>query len=215
MTSSSQKPIEKFQKIKVQKPADQIIDQIKHQISTGILTPGDRLPSERALAEKFGVGRGHIREAIKKLEFYGILKTLPQSGTFVAGVGVKALDGLIANVLDLKKEDLRSLLETRRIVEVNAAKLAAKRATKSDIIQLIKVHEEFRRQIKANNTGISEDHLFHLKVAESSKNPVLNSLITLITPEVTVGPPANPKGFPMAKTLCPTFNLSESPSSAN
>jgi GntR family transcriptional repressor for pyruvate dehydrogenase complex len=183
MTATKQKPIEKFQKIEVKKPAEQIIDQIKLQISAGALKPGDRLPSERAFADKFGVGRGHIREAIKKLEFYGILKTLPQSGTFVAGIGVKALDGLISNMLDLKKEDLKSLLEIRRILEANAARLAAERATKSDVIQLIKVHEAFRRKIKENGPNLSEDHLFHIKIAEFSKNPVLRSLIALITPE--------------------------------
>ena len=160
------------------------MDQIRHQIASGELNPGDRLPSERAFADAFGVGRGHVREAIKKLEFYGILETLPQSGTFVAGIGTKALDGLITNVLDLKKEDLKSLLEIRGILEVNAAKLAAERATKSDIIQLIKIHEAFRRKVKENDSGISEDHLFHLKVAEFTKNPVLHSLISLITPEI-------------------------------
>ena len=184
MALTSQKTIEKFRELELKKPADQIIEQIGNQISTGILKPGDRLPSERAFAEKFGVGRSHIREAIKKLEFYGILKTLPQSGTFVAGIGVKALEGLLSNMLNLKKEDLNSLMETRRILEINAARLAASRATKPEVIQLIKVHEEFRRQVTKHGSGISEDHLFHLKVAEFSKNTVLRSLISLITPEI-------------------------------
>jgi GntR family transcriptional repressor for pyruvate dehydrogenase complex len=59
-----------FKEIEVEKPADLIIKQIRQLISSGRLKPGMRLPSERVLAERFGVGRGHIREALKKLEFY-------------------------------------------------------------------------------------------------------------------------------------------------
>ena len=69
-------------------PADKIIKQIRNLITSGQLNPGDKLPSERKLAEKFGVGRTSVRDAIRKLEFYGILKTLPQSGTVVTGIGL-------------------------------------------------------------------------------------------------------------------------------
>ena len=65
-----------------------IIYKIKDLINFKNLEPGDKLPSERMLAEKFGVTRSNIREAIQKLEFYGLLKSIPQSGTFVANIGV-------------------------------------------------------------------------------------------------------------------------------
>ena len=84
--------IEHFREIDLKSPSDIIIQQIKGLISSGVLRPGDRLPAERALAERFRIGRWHIREAIKKLEFYGILKTLPQSGTIVTSLGAKALE---------------------------------------------------------------------------------------------------------------------------
>ena len=69
--------------IQVESPAEKIILQIKELINSNQLKPGDRLPSERLLSEKFGVGRSYVREAILKLEFYGLLKTSPQSGTYV------------------------------------------------------------------------------------------------------------------------------------
>lgn len=87
------------------KPADILIQQIKDLISSGILRAEDRLLSERVLVEHFGVGRGHIREAVKNLEFYRILKAIPQNGTSVANLGVKAREGLISNILTLEKED--------------------------------------------------------------------------------------------------------------
>lgn len=176
--------IEHFREIDVKKPAEIIIQQIKGLISSGVLKPGDRLPSERALTERFGVGRGPLREAIKKLEFYGILKTMPQSGTFVANFGVKALEGLISNVLGLEKEDLESLMETRAILEIQAARLAAMRATDLEVEEIAKAHNEFQKQVEKGNPGLEEDLLFHLKIAGCSKNSVLRSLITLITPDI-------------------------------
>ncbi len=184
MSTTTAPLIENFQELELKKPADLIIGQIRDLISSGVLKPGDRLPSERAFADRFGVGRGHVREALRKLEFYGILKTVPHSGTFVASLGVKAIEGLIVNILDFEKRDLDSLLETRNILEINAARLAAERASRSDIAELTKLHEEFSKQVSNQDTGLAEDHLFHLKIAECSKNTLLRSLITLITPDI-------------------------------
>jgi GntR family transcriptional repressor for pyruvate dehydrogenase complex len=176
--------IDHFREIDLQSPAEIIIQQIKELFSTGVLSPGDRLPPERALAERFGVGRGHIREAIKRLEFYGILKTLPQSGTIVASLGVKALEGLISNVLGLDRNDLESLLEIRFILEIHATKLAATRASEKEIAELRQSHEEFCHQVEGGSFALEEDLLFHLKIAECSHNTVLRSLLGLITPDV-------------------------------
>jgi len=173
-----------FSEIEVKKPSDYIIQQIRDLISSGVLNPGDRLPSERILAERFGVGRGHVREAIKKLEFYGILRTLPQSGTVVASLGVVALEGLIANVIGLEKDDWESLIETRALLEIHAARLTASRATDPEIEALRKLHDTFVDQVNRGVDGLDEDMLFHLKIAELSKNAVLRSLVGLITPDI-------------------------------
>jgi len=70
--------LENFTTLKQETPVDKIILQIRTLITSGQIKSGDKLPSERKLAEKLGVGRTHVRDAIRKLEFYGILKTLPQ-----------------------------------------------------------------------------------------------------------------------------------------
>jgi len=184
MSAQAQRVIEHLHEIDLQTPADVIIRQIKTLISSGILKPGDRLPAERALMERFGVGRGYIREALKKLEFYGVLKTRPQSGTVVASLGVKALEGLISNVLNLEKDDLVSLMETRALLEVQAARLAASRASAGEVRELRRTHEEFQKQVEGGSSGLEEDLMFHLKVAECSHNSVLRSLIGLITPDI-------------------------------
>ena len=93
--------IDNFRKIEAGKPVDTIIKQIKKLLVSGQLKPGDRLPAERKLAEKFGVGRTHVHDAIKKLEFIGILKTLPQSGSIVTNLDVSALELPVSDVLEL------------------------------------------------------------------------------------------------------------------
>jgi len=186
MKNYKQISLSHFKQIKFEKPSDLILKQIGNLISSGILKPGDRLPSERFLADRFGVGRGYIREAIRKLEFYGILKTYPQKGTFVVSLGVKALEGLISNVLNLDREDFISLMEVRGLLEINAARLAALRITDKEIEEMEQALSDFRKQVENNNAGLGEDLLFHLKIAKFSKNRVLNSLISLMSTDIFI-----------------------------
>jgi len=182
--SASKIMLENFQEILIESPADKISRQIRGLITSGQLNPGDRLPPERKLAEKLGVGRTHVREALQKLEFYGILKTLPQSGTIVAGMGITALEGLISDVLKLDDSDFASLVETRVLLETHAAILAAKRRTKDDIISIQKALDAYENKVNRGEQAVEEDLLFHLKIAEASKNSVLKSLMLIITPDI-------------------------------
>jgi len=170
--------------IEIQKPSDIILEQLKSLVASGVLKPGDILPSERELSIRFGVGRGHVREAIKKLEFYGILKTLPQNGTYVASLGVKSLEGIISNVLNLEKQDFKSLLETRSLLEIQAARFTALRISDDEIQVLEKAQTEFRAEVESGKSGLDYDLAFHLKIAAYCQNSVLRSLIALITPDI-------------------------------
>ena len=176
--------LENFQEIVVVSPADKISRQIRGLITSGQLKPGDRLPPERKLAEKLGVSRTHVREALQKLEFYGILRTLPQSGTIVAGLGITALGGLISDVLKIENSDFSSLVETRVILETHAATLAAQRRTPEDLIKIQKALAAYKAKVRQGEQGVEEDLMFHLKIAEASKNSVLKSLMLIITPDI-------------------------------
>ena len=180
----SEKLLSNFQEIVIEKPEDKIIRQIRSLITSGQLKPGDRLPPERKLAEKLGVGRSYVRDAIRKLEVYGILKTLPQSGTIVAGIGIAALEGLISNVLQLEESHFTSLVETRVLLEVESTRLAAERRTEDDIMNLKQALEAYRKKVKNDEQAVEEDLMFHLKIAEASKNSVLRSLMLIITPDI-------------------------------
>ena len=100
----------------------EIISKIRDLINHKNLEPGDKLPSERMLSEKLGVSRSNISEAIQRLEFYGLLKSMPQSGTFVANIGVVAMNGMIEDILRLQEPDFKSLVETRILLELKDLK---------------------------------------------------------------------------------------------
>lgn len=176
--------LKNIEPVRIEKPSDVVLKQIKNIISTGELKPGDKLPPERILAERFGIGRGYIREAIKRLEYYGILKTIPQSGTLVANLGVSLINGLIASIIQLEKDDFRALIETRSILEIEACRLAALRANKEEFEKLDSLFCAFKDKVMKGMDGLEEDLLFHLHIADMAGNQVLRSIIMLITPEV-------------------------------
>ena len=176
--------LDNFEEIVYSKPSDIIINQIKNLIVTGQLKPGERLPSERKLSEKLSVSRSAVRDAIKKLEFYGILKTLPQSGTVVAGIGPTALQGLISEVLDIDGSDFKSLVETRIILEINSARLAAERRTEENIRKIAAALEKYHKKLVTGKQTVEEDLMFHLEIAEATNNSVLKSLMMVIIPDI-------------------------------
>lgn len=178
------KSLENFNQIKIETPVDQIIAQIKELITSGQLKAGDKLPPERLLSQRLGVSRTHLRNALKKLEFYGILKALPQSGTVVAGMGLPALEGLITDMLHLQGNDFKSLVETRAILETSAVQLAAENRTDKDLIEIQKALIAHKEKVNKDEYAVEEDLLFHLKIAEASKNSVLTSLMLIIVPDV-------------------------------
>lgn len=173
-----------FEQIKIESPIEKIMKQIQSLITSGQLVPGDKLPPERKLAEVLGVGRSHVREAIRKLEFYGILKTQPQSGTVVAGLGITALEGLITDVLKLGNTDFASLVETRVILECNSARWAAERRTDKDLANIQKALDAYSDKVAEGEQAIEQDLMFHLAIAEASKNSALTSLMLIITPDI-------------------------------
>lgn len=174
----------KIEKIKWQKPDELILEQIKQLIASGEIKPGEKLPPERALAEKFGIGRGYVRTAIKKLEFYGILKTMPQNGTIVSETGVTILEGLLSNIISLENPDYNTLLETRRIIELQTVKLAAERCRPADAQKLNNAFNNYFAQLKDGYDAIEEDILFHIRIAETAKNQILRSIIMIISQDI-------------------------------
>ncbi len=164
-------------------PTDKVISKVKELISSGVLKPGDRLPAERKLAMDLGFGRTQVREALHKLEFYGIIKTLPQSGSIINGLDINTLDGLISDVLNLQDYDFFSLVETRLVLEVNAIRLCAERRTEKDLIELKKAHDNFVRNFDTPER-VQLDFAFHRAIAEGSHNTVIKAMLLIVIPDI-------------------------------
>jgi GntR family transcriptional repressor for pyruvate dehydrogenase complex len=167
----------------IERPTDIVISKLKEMITSGQLKPGDKLPAERKMATDFGVGRTQIREALHKLEFYGIIKTLPQSGSVINGLDITTLDGLISDVLDLQQYDFYSLVETRFVLEVNAIRLCAERRTELDLKKLEKAQQNFLKYYDTPNR-VSHDFAFHRAIAEGCHNPVFKAMLLIVIPDI-------------------------------
>ncbi|WP_406682859.1 FCD domain-containing protein [Seonamhaeicola sp. MEBiC1930] len=165
---------------------NKLIAQISELISSKHLQPGDKLPAERILAEKFVVSRRSVRAAILKLESYGILKSIPQSGTFIANIGNIAMNGMINDILNLGLPNFRSLVETRILLELKAVKSAAKKRSENDLKNIKNALEAHEVKLLSGEDAVQEDLLFHLAIAKASGNVTMNQIMIAITPQIIV-----------------------------
>ncbi len=163
-----------------------IITKIKDFINYKNLEPGEKLPSERMLSEKFEVSRSSVRDAIHKLEFHGILNSIPQSGTFVANIGVIAMNGIIDDILRLGEASFKSLVETRILLELKTVRLAATRRTEQDLKQMLDALDAYSQKALNGENAVQEDLLFHLAIAKASGNSTINKMMLVITPEIII-----------------------------
>ncbi|MAO15615.1 MULTISPECIES: FadR/GntR family transcriptional regulator [Flagellimonas] len=167
-----------------QKIQNEIISKIRDLINYKNLEPGDKLPSERMLSDKFGVSRSNVREAIQTLEFYGLLKSKPQSGTFVADIGQVAMNGMMEDILRLQEPDFKSLVETRILLELKTCRLAALRRTDENLEEIKEALNAYESKVVDGKSAVEEDLLFHLAIARASGNSTINTLMLVITPGI-------------------------------
>ena len=161
-----------------------IISEIRDYINKKNFEPGDKLPSERMLSEKLEVSRNNVREAIQKLEFYGLLKSKPQSGTFMADIGIVAFNGMVDDILSLKKPDFKSLVETRILLELKTVRLAALRSSPEDLKRIKNAMKAYEDKVSGGEDAVEEDLMFHLAIARAARNSTIETFMLKITPEI-------------------------------
>jgi len=164
-----------FRKVQAEKRSTSVIRQIENLILRGILRPGERLPAERELADKLGVSRPSLRDALADLEDRDLLTTKPGSGVYVADVLGSAFSEPLLGLFASHDEALFDYLSFRRDLEGLAAERAAVFASDTDlkIIETI-----FRKMEIANEKRNPEDESrldaeFHLAIIEASNNIVM------------------------------------------
>jgi|ERR1700722_2675085 GntR family transcriptional repressor for pyruvate dehydrogenase complex len=147
---------------------------LTHLVS-GEYKPGQRLPPERALADSLGVGRSLIREALKALTLLGLIEVRPGDGTYLRRRPSNLLPASFEWGLLLGENQLEDVMEARQELEVVLAGLAAQRRTDEDIADLRVLLETMRDATEAADF-VAADVAFHLRVAQTAKNSVLQSM---------------------------------------
>ncbi len=166
--------------IKPKRLYEEIVQQIQELIRQGTLKPGNRLPSERALAEQFRVSRSSLREAIRALELQSIVVCRPGAGTFVSTSAISSLESSIISRITEGPSTLRDILELRCLLEPQIAALGAERATVDNVRRMAESLQQEERQIAQGETGIVGDTAFHLAIAQATQNSVLEQMFTII-----------------------------------
>jgi len=170
-----------FKPVKVKKIYEKVIEQIKALIIDGKLQPGDKLMSERELAEKLGVSRASVREAFSALEMMGIITTHPGEGSFVRQASYEGMLEPLSFLLQRDIDNVMQLLEVRKILEVEIAVLAAMRATEEDIEDIRCALNKMVDEVNAGEIGDVADAEFHFAVVKAAHNPILVTLINTIS----------------------------------
>jgi GntR family transcriptional repressor for pyruvate dehydrogenase complex len=173
--------MEDFQVIQRRKIHQDIAGQVRDLIRDGVLKPGDRLPSERELADRFQVGRGSLREAMRALELQGMVVSRPGSGTFVSAESLEHLASIIVSTLTEANRNLANIFEVRHLLEPHIASLAAERATDQDCDRMDVAIDDQERQITDGETGVEGDTAFHFALAQGTHNSALVKVISTIS----------------------------------
>ncbi|MBV9221663.1 MAG: FadR family transcriptional regulator [Methylobacteriaceae bacterium] len=156
--------------------AQKVVNRILDLVRTGILLPGDRLPSERELIEIFGLSRPSLREALRALSMLGVIESHHGGGAFVTDLKARTLLAPLDFFLSLSESNLADTFESRRIIEVEIVRMAALKATAEDIADLsamILAHDKIRH----DPVGFRIlDSRFHEKLSVVARNVILERI---------------------------------------
>lgn len=173
-----------FNRLRRSVVANDAIDMLKTMILHGELVAHQRLPPERELAEMLGVSRPTLRESIRALIALNILESRHGEGTFVTSLDPGLLSEPIDFVLRLNPVQLGDLTEVRKILEPEAAILAARRMTPEELDRLRLVVKEFSDNVDQDDdvkASIELDAEFHRLIAEASGNSILITMASAIS----------------------------------
>ncbi|MCI6042420.1 FadR family transcriptional regulator [bacterium] len=173
-----------FEKVSKKLLGSQVEDELMNFILREPIEVGQKIPNEFELAEKFGVGRSTVREAVKGLVSKGILEVRRGSGTYVISTYTLEDDPLGLSRFEDKFKLALELFDVRLMLEPEIASLACDYATEEEKEQLQQLCDEVERIYKNGKNHIKKDIEFHTCIARCSKNRVVETLIPLINTAV-------------------------------
>ncbi len=168
-----------FTPIRQSRASGEIVSQIERAIFATELSPGDRLQSERELAEQFGVSRITVRDALRVLEARGLIrvKVGAMGGAFVEEANTDRVAESISTLIKLRRMTLSELAEARKVVEAATAELAAQRADAAAVSRLQQNVERARPLLREPITHADASMDFHVELARAAGNEVLYATV--------------------------------------
>ncbi|WP_413207614.1 FadR/GntR family transcriptional regulator [Rhodospirillum sp. A1_3_36] len=160
---------------------EEVANQLREAIGRGEMKPGDKMPTQHALCDAYGVSRPVIREAISLLKSEGLVLSQQGRGQFVnpEGSGVFRLKPDLAD-----RADLTLLLEFLKSVEVAATQLAAERHTPEDLLRIKEALDDLAKAIERGESGVDEDMRFHAAIVQTAKNHYFGEFATFLEGQV-------------------------------
>lgn len=169
-----------FKPVKTKRTSETILDQIKELLINGQLHPGDKLLTERELAEQLQVSRASVREALSALNLAGILEIRHGEGIYVRKPDDNEVIEPLTFIILLEKNRISNVLEVRKALEVESAGLAAERANEEELQTIAAAVERMRQDMASGLPGEEADLQFHYAIASATHNYLLNRLMNTI-----------------------------------
>lgn len=179
LNSLAARPV--YRAVKTSRLYEQIVQQVEDSITKGQLKPGDQLPAERDLAQRFGVSRTAVREAVKTLREKGLVEAYSGRGTFVTNGTSQAIRQSLDLMIRInKQEGSANLAELRQVLEPEIAGLAASRIEEQLVSTMREAVTVMDRNLDDPDAYVEADLDFHLALAEAAGNPLILSLLDSI-----------------------------------
>jgi len=158
---------------------EEIIKQIQNLIANGSLKPGDRLPPERELAIQLNVSRTAIREALRSLESMGFIESRVGGGTFIKEITLDNVIDPFSSVLTQDKKLIMELIEVRRLLETEIARLAARKINPEKVKAIEKTLSIMETEIESGGIGLEGDNAFHNELAYAAENLAMEKILSM------------------------------------
>ncbi|MGA2003328.1 MAG: FadR/GntR family transcriptional regulator [Terriglobales bacterium] len=177
--SLAAKPV--YRTVRTSRLFEQIVQQVEDSITSGQLKPGDQLPAERDLAQRFGVSRTAVREAVKTLREKGLVEAYSGRGTFVTNGTSQAVRQSFDLMIRInQQEGSTHVAELRQVLEPEIAALAAPRIEAQLLATMREAVAIMDRNLHDPEAYVEADLDFHLALAEAVGNPLILSLLDSI-----------------------------------
>ncbi|AGK52809.1 GntR family transcriptional regulator [Bacillus sp. 1NLA3E] len=171
----------KYRQIKQTKIYEEVADAVHDKIKSGELKPGDKLDSVQQLAENFCVSRSAVREALTALKAMGLIEMKQGEGTYIREFEPTLISSPLTSAILMNEDDVRNLVEVRKILEDGIVVAAAKKRSEADLEAMLQALQDMENANGNEELGEKADFQFHFALASATRNPLLVSLINNVS----------------------------------